>query len=55
MGEFEGRRKMDEKDMKITQQPTHHQWIYIYGCIKKEFSRVEGDPPIYCSQALNRH
>jgi hypothetical protein len=29
MGEFEGRRKMDEKDMKITQQPTHHQWIYM--------------------------
>jgi hypothetical protein len=29
MGEFEGRRKMDEKGMKITQQPTHYQWIYM--------------------------
>jgi hypothetical protein len=29
MGEFKGRRKMDEKDMKITQQPTHYQWIYM--------------------------
>jgi hypothetical protein len=56
MGEFEGRRKMDEKDMKITQQPTHRQWIYM-DALKKNLVqlKVTLQSPIYCSQALNRH